>query len=294
MDFRNAKELLKVCQEQGLSISAVMLQRELTEGEQDPEETDRKMDRVLEIMKSAASTPIHTPVKSMGGLIGGEAKKISDHKDTGKGLCGDLLERAVIYAMATLETNASMGVIVASPTAGSAGIVPGLLLALQETYDLSDEQIKQGLYNASAIGYLAMRNATVAGAVGGCQAEVGSASAMAAAAAVEICGGTPNQAAEAFAMALSNLLGLVCDPVAGLVEIPCVKRNVVGSVNALACADMALAGLTNKIPADEVIGAMKRIGENMPVQLRETGLGGLATTKTGLKMKIRIFGEDMD
>ena len=138
MDFRNAKELLKVCQEQGLSISAVMLQRELTEGEQDPEETDRKMDRVLEIMKSAASTPIHTPVKSMGGLIGGEAKKISDHKDTGKGLCGDLLERAVIYAMATLETNASMGVIVASPTAGSAGIVPGLLLALQETYDLSD------------------------------------------------------------------------------------------------------------------------------------------------------------
>ena len=129
MDFRNAKELLKVCQEQGLSISAVMLQRELTEGEQDPEETDRKMDRVLEIMKSAASTPIHTPVKSMGGLIGGEAKKISDHKDTGKGLCGDLLERAVIYAMATLETNASMGVIVASPTAGSAGIVPGLLLA---------------------------------------------------------------------------------------------------------------------------------------------------------------------
>ena len=130
MDFRNAKELLKVCQEQGLSISAVMLQRELTEGEQDPEETDRKMDRVLEIMKSAASTPIHTPVKSMGGLIGGEAKKISDHKDTGKGLCGDLLERAVIYAMATLETNASMGVIVASPTAGSAGIVPGLLLAL--------------------------------------------------------------------------------------------------------------------------------------------------------------------
>ena len=131
MDFRNAKELLKVCQEQGLSISAVMLQRELTEGEQDPEETDRKMDRVLEIMKSAASTPIHTPVKSMGGLIGGEAKKISDHKDTGKGLCGDLLERAVIYSMETLETNASIGLIVASPTAGSDGIVPLLMLSLK-------------------------------------------------------------------------------------------------------------------------------------------------------------------
>ena len=278
MDFRNAKELLKVCQEQGLSISAVMLQRELTEGEQDPEETDRKMDRVLEIMKSAASTPIHTPVKSMGGLIGGEAKKISDHKDAGKGLCGDLLERAVIYAMATLETNASMGVIVASPTAGSAGIVPGLLLALQETYDLSDEQIKQGLYNASAIGYLAMRNATVAGAVGGCQAEVGIASAMAASATVELMGGSPEQSLAAASTVLMNMLGLVCDPVGGLVEVPCVKRNVIGSVNALSAADMALAGIISRIPPDQVIDAMREVGDQMHPSLRETGQGGLANT----------------
>ena len=269
MDFRNAKELLKVCQEQSLSISAVMLQRELTEGEQDPEETNRKMDRVLEIMKSAASTPIHTPVKSMGGLIGGEAKKISDHKDAGKGLCGDLLERAVIYAMATLETNASMGVIVASPTAGSAGIVPGLLLALQETYDLSDEQIKQGLYNASAIGYLAMRNATVAGAVGGCQAEVGIASAMAASATVELMGGST---------VLMNMLGLVCDPVGGLVEYPCQNRNAAGVANATIAAEIALSGVRQLIPFDEMLEAVYTVGKRLPAELRETALGGCATT----------------
>lgn len=278
MDFRNAKELLKVCQEQNLSISAVMLQRELTEGEQDPEETDRKMDRVLEITKSAASTPIHTPVKSMGGLIGGEAKKISDHKDAGKGLCGDLLERAVIYAMATLETNASMGVIVASPTAGSAGIVPGLLLALLETYELSDEQIKQGLYNASAIGYLAMRNATVAGAVGGCQAEVGIASAMAASATVELMGGSPEQSLAAASTVLMNMLGLVCDPVGGLVEYPCQNRNAAGVANATIAAEIALSGVRQLIPFDEMLEAVYTVGKRLPAELRETALGGCATT----------------
>ena len=277
MDFRNAKELLKVCQEQGLSISAVMLQRELTEGEQDPEETDRKMDRVLEIMKSAASTPIHTPVKSMGGLIGGEAKKISDHKDTGKGLCGDLLERAVIYAMATLETNASMGLIVASPTAGSAGIVPGLLLALQEVYNYSDKYIQIAVFNAGAIGYLAMRNATVAGAVGGCQAETGVAAAMAASAATELLGGTPLQCTHAASTVLMNMLGLVCDPVGGLVEYPCQNRNAAGVANALVAAEMALAGITQLIPLDEMITIMYTVGKKLPAELRETALGGCAT-----------------
>lgn len=277
MDFRNAKELLKVCQEQSLSISAVMLQRELTEGEQDPEETDRKMDRVLEIMKSAASTPIHTPVKSMGELIGGEAKKISDHKDAGKGLCGDLLERAVIYAMATLETNASMGLIVASPTAGSAGIVPGLLLALQEVYNYSDKYIQKALFNAGAIGYLAMRNATVAGAVGGCQAETGVAAAMAASAATELLGGTPLQCTHAASTVLMNMLGLVCDPVGGLVEYPCQNRNAAGVANALVAAEMALAGITQLIPLDEMITIMYTVGKKLPAELRETALGGCAT-----------------
>ena len=271
MDFRNAKELLKVCQEQGLSISAVMLQRELTEGEQDPEETDRKMDRVLEIMKSAASTPIHTPVKSMGGLIGGEAKKIASRYHSGIGICGDLLEKSMIYAMATLETNASMGLIVASPTAGSAGIVPGLLLGLQEVHKLDDEQIIQALFNASAIGYLAMRNATVAGAVGGCQAEVGVASAMAASATVELCLG-------AASTVLMNMLGLVCDPVGGLVEYPCQNRNAAGVANAIIAAEISLSGIHQLIPFDEMLNAMYIVGKRLPAELRETAQGGCAAT----------------
>ena len=278
MDFRNAKELLKVCQEQALSISAVMLQRELTEGEQDPEETDRKMDRVLEIMKSAASTPIHTPVKSMGGLIGGEAKKIASRYHSGIGICGDLLEKSMIYAMATLETNASMGLIVASPTAGSAGIVPGLLLGLQEVHKLDDEQIIQALFNASAIGYLAMRNATVAGAVGGCQAEVGIASAMAASAAVELMDGTPKQCLDAASTVLMNMLGLVCDPVGGLVEYPCQNRNAAGVANALIATEMTLAGVPQLIPFDEMLEAMYKVGKRLPAELRETALGGCAAT----------------
>ena len=277
MDFRNAKELLKVCQEQGLSISAVMLQRELTEGEQDPEETDRKMDRVLEIMKSAASTPIHTPVKSMGGLIGGEAKKLYLHQTSGKSICGNLLDDAITYAMATLETNASMGLIVASPTAGSAGIVPGLLLAVQKHYHFSDEQIQQALFNAGAIGYLAMRNATVAGAVGGCQAETGIAAAMAASAATELLGGTPKQCTYAASTVLMNMLGLVCDPVGGLVEYPCQNRNATGVANALVAAEMALAGITQLIPLDEMINVMYTVGKKLPAELRETALGGCAT-----------------
>ena len=278
MDFRNAKELLKVCQEQDLSISAVMLQRELTEGEQDPEETDRKMDRVLEIMKSAASTPIHTPVKSMGGLIGGEAKKIASRYHSGIGICGDLLEKSMIYAMATLETNSSMGLIVASPTAGSAGIVPGLLLGLQEVHKLDDEQIIQALFNASAIGYLAMRNATVAGAVGGCQAEVGVASSMAASATVELLGGNPEQCLGAASTVLMNMLGLVCDPVGGLVEYPCQNRNAAGVANAIIAAEISLSGIHQLIPFDEMLNAMYIVGKRLPAELRETAQGGCAAT----------------
>ena len=197
-------------------------------------------------------------------------------------------------SLATNEVNAAMGLICATPTAGSSGTIPGVLFALQKKRGLTTDQMVAFLFCASAFGMVTANNAMIAGATGGCQAEVGSASGMAAAAAVEICGGSPTQAAEAFAMALSNLLGLVCDPVAGLVEIPCVKRNVVGSVNALAAADMALAGLENKIPADEVILAMKRIGKRLPAQLRETGLGGLAATPTGIKMKLKIFGEELE
>ena len=278
MDFKNAKELLALCQEKKLPISEVMRQREILLGETTAEIVDQRMDRVLEIMKDAAFSPIKDPVISMGGLIGGEARRLCEFHDLGKSLCGDVLGKGITYAMATLETNASMGLIVASPTAGSAGIVPGMMLALQEVYGFSDKKIRQALFNAGAIGYLAMRNATVAGAVGGCQAEVGIASAMAASAAVELLGGTPLQCTYAASTVLMNMLGLVCDPVGGLVEYPCQNRNAAGVSNALIAAEMSLAGITQFIPLDEMIDTMYTVGKKLPAELRETALGGCAAT----------------
>lgn len=278
MDFKNAKELLALCQEKKLPISEVMRQREILLGETTAEIVDQRIDRVLEIMKDAAFSPIKDPVISMGGLIGGEARKLCEFHDLGKSLCGNVLGKGITYAMATLETNASMGLIVASPTAGSAGIVPGMMLALQEVYGFSDKKIRQALFNAGAIGYLAMRNATVAGAVGGCQAEVGIASAMAASAAVELLGGTPLQCTYAASTVLMNMLGLVCDPVGGLVEYPCQNRNAAGVSNALIAAEMSLAGIPQFIPLDEMIDAMYTVGKKLPAELRETALGGCAAT----------------
>ena len=278
MDFKNAKELLALCQKKKLPISEVMRQREILLGETTAEIVDQRMDRVLEIMKDAAFSPIKDPVISMGGLIGGEARKLCEFHDLGKSLCGNVLGKGITYAMATLETNASMGLIVASPTAGSAGIVPGMMLALQEVYGFSDKKIRQALFNAGAIGYLAMRNATVAGAVGGCQAEVGIASAMAASAAVELLGGTPLQCTYAASTVLMNMLGLVCDAVGGLVEYPCQNRNAAGVSNALIAAEMSLAGITQFIPLDEMIDAMYTVGKKLPAELRETALGGCAAT----------------
>ena len=277
MDFKNAKELLTLCQDHQLPISEIMRQREIIVGETTDESVNSRMARVLEIMKDAAFSPVKTPVKSMGGLIGGEAQKLSRHLASGKGICGNVLEKAITYAMATLETNASMGLIVASPTAGSAGIVPGLLLALQEVYDFSDEDIQKALFNAGAIGYFAMRNATVAGAVGGCQAETGVAAAMAASAATELMGGTPLQCTYAASTVLMNMLGLVCDPVGGLVEYPCQNRNASGVAIALVAAEMSLAGITQLIPLDEMITIMFTVGKKLPAELRETALGGCAT-----------------
>ena len=278
MDFKNAKELLALCQKKKLPISEVMRQREILLGESTAESVDQRMDHVLEIMKDAAFSPIKDPVISMGGLIGGEARKLCEFHDLGKSLCGNVLGKGITYAMATLETNASMGLIVASPTAGSAGIVPGMMLALQEVYGFSDKKIRQALFNAGAIGYLAMRNATVAGAVGGCQAEVGIASAMAASAAVELLGGTPLQCTYAASTVLMNMLGLVCDPVGGLVEYPCQNRNAAGVSNALIAAEMSLAGIPQFIPLDEMIDAMYTVGKKLPAELRETALGGCAAT----------------
>lgn len=216
--------------------------REIELGETASEIVNKKMTRVLGIMKDAAFTN-QTAGKIYGWSDRRRSQKAESPRSGEKGLCGNLLQKAITYAMATLETNASMGLIVASPTAGSAGIVPGLMLAMQEHYQFSDEEIIRALFNASAIGYLAMRNATVAGAVGGCQAEVGVASAMAASAAVELMGGSPKECTFAASTVLMNMLGLVCDPVGGLVEYPCQNRNAAGVANAIIAAEMALAGI---------------------------------------------------
>ena len=278
MDFRNAKELLALCEEQQAPISAVMRQRECEEGGTTNDIITHRMERVWQIMKDSATRPIHTVERSMGGLIGGEAKKLAAHRARKKHICGDVLSRAITYSMGVLEVNTSMGLIVAAPTAGASGVVPGLLLALQEEYQISDERILDGLMTAGAVGYLAMRNASVAGAVAGCQAEVGVASAMAAAAAVELMGGTPRQCTDAASTVLMNMLGLVCDPVGGLVECPCQNRNAAGVANALVAAEIALAGVQQLIPLDEMMDAMYAVGRKLPKELRETALGGCAVT----------------
>ena len=278
MDFKSSVELLELCRQTQCPISEVMRRRECELGETTRDQVDHRMAKVLEIMRASAALPLKKPSRSMGGLIGGESKKLYDHAARGKAICGDILQRAMTYAMGVAEVNASMGLIVAAPTAGSAGIVPGLLLALQECYKISDDRLVDALFNAGAVGYLAMRNATVAGAVGGCQAEVGVAAAMAASATVELMGGTPEQCMDAGSTVLMNLLGLVCDPVGGLVEYPCQNRNAAGVANALIAAELSLSGVKQLIPFDEMLETMYAVGRRIPIELRETALGGCAAT----------------
>ena len=267
MDFKSSVELLELCRQTQCPISEVMRRRECELGETTRDQVDHRMAKVLEIMRASATQPLKKPSKSMGGLIGGESKKLYDHAARGKAICGDILQRAMTYAMGVAEVNASMGLIVAAPTAGSAGIVPGLLLALQDCYKISDDRLVDALFNA-----------TVAGAVGGCQAEVGVAAAMAASATVELMGGTPEQCMDAGSTVLMNLLGLVCDPVGGLVEYPCQNRNAAGVANALIAAELSLSGVKQLIPFDEMLETMYAVGRRIPIELRETALGGCAAT----------------
>ena len=284
MDFLNGQTLLNLCEKEQISISAAMKEREITMGTLSSAEVDDKLTEVLTIMKNSAHKPIQNPGKSIGGLIGGEAKQVAVHAKTNASVCGSMLSKAISYSMAVLEVNASMGLIVAAPTAGSSGVVPGTLLALQEEKELSDSTLYSGLLNASAIGYILMRNASVSGAEAGCQAEVGAASAMAASAVVEMMGGTPEMCLTAAGIALSNLLGLVCDPIAGLVESPCQSRNAIGVANAITSAELALSGVTHPIPFDEMAEAMFRVGKSLPFELRETAMGGCAGTPTGCSL----------
>ena len=231
----------------------------------------------------------YTPrLRSSSDLVGGEGGLVAEQ---GGGLCGPFFSAVIATALKTGECNACMRRIVAAPTAGASGVLPAVLLPLQQRDGLSDEVMTQALYVAAGFGQVIASRASISGAEGGCQAEVGSASGMAAAALVHVMGGTPEQMAHACAMALSNTLGLVCDPVAGLVEVPCVKRNVMGAVNALSCAEMALCGVKNAIPCDEVIDAMRSVGDALPASLRETGMGGLAATPTGRSIAEQILGK---
>nr|WP_307990608.1 L-serine ammonia-lyase, iron-sulfur-dependent, subunit alpha [uncultured Niameybacter sp.] len=278
MNFQTAQQLLELCNTHNLTISKVMLEREKTISHTDEEKILKALGHSYEIMKNAIKRSLTEDLVSMGGLIGGEAKKIYKRKE--HSACGSLVSRAMSYAMGVLEVNTSMGLIVAAPTAGSSGVIPGVFGAIQQEYGFSDEKMLEALLNAGAIGYLITRNATVSGAEGGCQAEIGSASAMAASAVTELLGGTPEQCLDAASTALGNILGLVCDPVGGLVEAPCQNRNGMGASNALISAEIALSGIKHLVPFDETVEAMYKVGRSIPFELRETALGGLAATKS--------------
>ena len=286
--FRNVKELVALCEKENKRISDVMIEQEMLVSGRTYETIFAQMDRNLSVMEEAVERGLKG-VQSVTGLTGGDAVLIQNYIASGKSLSGDLLLDAVSKAVATNEVNAAMGTICATPTAGSAGVVPGTLFAVKNKLNPTREEMVHFLFTTGAFGFIVANNASISGAAGGCQAEVGSASAMAAAAIVEMAGGTPQQSAEGFAITLKNMLGLVCDPVAGLVEVPCVKRNAMGAANAMVAADMALAGVTSRIPCDEVIGAMYRIGQSMSPNLKETARGGLAATPTGKAITKAIF-----
>lgn len=282
--FTSIKEL--VAQAEGTTIGEIMLRREAEHSSREQALAD--MQESLNVMRAAVHKGMEG-VTSHSGMTGGNAQKMHQYLQSGHALTGDTFLRSITYALATNEVNAAMGVICASPTAGSCGVLPGVLLAAQEHMQCSDEDVVLALFCAGAIGLVVANNAMISGAAGGCQAEVGTASAMAAAALTQLRGGTPSMCAHAMAMALKNMLGLVCDPLAGLVEVPCVKRNAAGAANALTASEMALAGVESYVPWDEVIEALYKVGQSIPLALRETAQGGLADTETGRTWKRKLW-----
>ena len=286
-DYASGEELLALCEREHVTIAQAFRAREeaLCAKQGTEAGIDAYLDRVLEVMGNAATEPLGNPQPSVGGLIGGEAAKLRaalEDADPRHRLVDPLAARAAQYALATLETNGRMGVIVATPTAGSAGVLPGVLLALRDERGFSHDQLREGILTAAGLGYLIARNASVSGAEGGCQAEVGSAAAMAAAALVQMLGGTPEQALDASSIALSNLLGLVCDPVGGLVEVPCQNRNAIGVAAAFSSAQLALAGIKSLVPFDQMAHVMLSVGHALPATLRETAKGGIAQAPAAL------------
>ena len=288
-EYKSISELVNAASSAGKTISEVVLADQAEQLCISPDALFERMDARLSVMEDSVKAGMNPALRSTSGLTGGDASRMWDHAASG-GICGGFTNRAMARALAVSENNAAMGKIVAAPTAGSCGILPGAVVSMLDEGRCSREAAVMALFTAGAFGMVIAQNASIAGAEGGCQAECGSAAAMAAAALVELMGGTPQQCAHACAMAIKNQLGLVCDPVAGLVEIPCIKRNVSGVAIAFSSAEMALAGIESKIPADECIGAMREVGCSIPSALRETATGGLAATPTGERLREQVFG----
>ena len=283
--MRAYDDYVQLAEHQGKKIGEIILAGQAEESDKSETELRERMAQNLRVMREAISIGLTGHRKSLSGLVGGEAAKVETLRLSGKSLIGERVNGAIARALAVVEVNASMGKIVAAPTAGSCGVLPAVLFTVEEALNISEEELVTALFTSAGIGMIIADRANVSGAEGGCQAEIGSAAGMAAAAAVELAGGSPKDTAHAAAIAMKSFLGLVCDPVAGLVEVPCVKRNATAATVALAAAEMVLAGIKSAIPLDEVIDAMNEIGKQMPCSLRETAQGGLAITPTGRRIQ---------
>ena len=290
--YDSIADLVSAAEKENVRISDLVIKEQAETRECSVEEMYNKMYKSFKVMIEAVEKGIVKDSRSVSGLTGGSAWKMREQVAAGKNICGSVFGNAMIMALAVSETNACMGKIVAAPTAGSCGILPAAILSVMDDRKIPEKDVVMSMFTASAIGLVAANKASIAGAEGGCQAECGVGSAMAAAAVTEMCGGTPQMVSDACAIAIKNILGLVCDPVAGLVEIPCIKRNAMGTANAFTAAELALAGITSAIPADETLWAMKKVGDSMSSALKETGEGGLAATPTGKRLKVQVFGEE--
>lgn len=289
LTYQSIEELCQQAEQSGTTIAQAVLSDQAAQLGLEEREVFEQMSVRLQVMQDSVRTGMDPALRSASGLSGGDAAKMLAYAESG-GISGPFVNGAIARALAVSECNAAMGKIVAAPTAGSCGILPGTILSVLDGEGCGREAAVMALFTAGGFGMVMGNKATLAGAEGGCQAECGAAAAMAAAALVELRGGSPRQAAHACAMALKNQLGLVCDPVAGLVEVPCIKRNAAGVMIALSSAEMALAGVESRIPADECVTAMYEVGRALPASLRETAQGGLAATPTGLRLKREIFG----
>ena len=287
MALDSMKEIFERSARENIPFWEIVLQYDMEERQVSRQASMAKMLLTWQAIQDAADSYTGTQ-RSVSGLVGGDGLKMRLYARRGESIGGEFMDEVIVQAISMAESNACMRRIVAAPTAGSCGVVPAVLLPLCEREHYTQHELLEALYVASGIGAVIAYRASISGAAGGCQAEIGTASAMAAGALVSLRGGTNEQIGHAVAMALKNLMGLVCDPVTGLVEVPCVKRNVIGAVNAISAADMALAGIESRIPVDEVIDAMGEVGRRMPVEFRETALGGLAATPTGKAVKERM------